>query len=202
MRQYAQMIAEELANEGPYAPLIDARFLEDLYRSSPLHDIGKVALHDSVLQKPGRLTAEEFEEVKQHVLVGGQTLEMARDQIGPGTFMDMAADIARYHHEKFDGSGYCAGLRGQGIPLSARIVALADVLDALTSARVYKPPYSLEVACEIIAGESGSHFDPVIVAAFLARVDDFRQAMAQGCDVGDRGELAPGQLHEAILSDK
>ena len=124
MRRYAQMIAEELADNGPYAAIVDRRFLEDLYRSSPLHDIGKVAVPDSILQKPGRLTPEEFEEMKKHVVVGGQTLEMARDQVGPGTFMDMAADIARYHHEKFDGTGYCAGLRGEEIPLSARIVAL------------------------------------------------------------------------------
>ena len=113
MRRYAQMIAEELAAGGPYAAAGDPRFLEDLYRASPLHDIGKVAVRDAVLQKPGRLTPEEFAEMKRHVLVGGQTFEMARDQVGPGTFMDMAAEIARYHHEKFDGSGYCAGLRAR-----------------------------------------------------------------------------------------
>ena len=179
MRRYAQMIAEELAAAGRMPHIVDRRFLEDLYRSSPLHDIGKVAVPDAILQKPGRLTPEEFEEMKKHVVVGGQTLEMARNQVGPGTFMDMAADIARYHHEKFDGTGYCAGLRGQEIPLSARIVALADVYDALTSRRVYKPPYSPDAAREIIVGDSDSHFDPVIVDAFLARFDDFR-------DAGDR----------------
>lgn len=176
MRGYAQMIADTLADDGPYATTVDQRFLEDLYRSSPLHDIGKVAVPDSILQKPGRLTPEEFDEMKKHVVVGGQTLEMARDQIGRGTFMDMAADIARYHHERFDGTGYCAGLQGEEIPLSARIVALADVYDALTSRRVYKPPYSPEDAREIIVHDSSSHFDPVIVSAFLARFDDFRDA--------------------------
>ena len=185
MRRYAQMIAEELADHGPYAELVDQRFLEDLYRSSPLHDIGKVAVPDSILQKPGRLTPEEFEAMKQHVIVGGETLEMARNQVGTGTFMDMAADIARYHHERFDGSGYGAGLRGQDIPLSARIVALADVYDALTSRRVYKPPYSPDTAREIIVRDSESHFDPVIVDAFVARFDNIRdagiqRAMAQG----------------------
>jgi putative two-component system response regulator len=176
MRHYAQIIAEELASGGPYAAAIDRRFLEDLYRASPLHDIGKVAVPDSILQKPGDLTPEEFEKMKKHVVVGGQTLEMARNQVGPGTFMDMAADIARYHHERFDGRGYCAGLQGDAIPLSARIVALADVYDALTSRRVYKPPYAPDAAREIIVRDSESHFDPVIVNAFLARFEDFQNA--------------------------
>ncbi len=172
MRRYAQRIAEELAFESPYSETVDRRFLEDLYRASPLHDIGKVAVPDAVLQKPGKLTPEEFEIMKRHVVVGGDTLEMARRQVGVGTFMDMAVDIALYHHEKFNGQGYCAGLSGQAIPLSARIVALADVFDALTSRRVYKPPFLPEVAREIIIRDSGAHFDPVVVAAFLACFDD------------------------------
>jgi putative two-component system response regulator len=179
MRRYAQMIAEELSGGGPYAALIDRRFLEDLYRASPLHDIGKVAVPDCILQKPGRLTPEEFAEIKKHVTAGGRTLEMARDRVGPGTFMDMAAEIARYHHEKFDGRGYCAGLQGLEIPLSARIVALADVYDALTSQRVYKPAYSPDTAREMITRESGAHFDPLVVNAFLARFEDFRDVPAQ-----------------------
>jgi putative two-component system response regulator len=196
MRRYAQIIADELADNGPYSTVVDKRFLEDLYRSSPLHDIGKVAVPDSILQKPGRLTPEEFEEMKKHVVVGGQTLEMARDQIGTGTFMDMAADIARYHHERFDGSGYCAGLRGQEIPLSARIVALADVYDALTSRRVYKPPFTPDAAREIIVRDSESHFDPVIVNAFLARFDDFQEAWSQA----GNGISFEAACQEAIVS--
>ncbi len=131
MRYYAQTLAVELSQRGPYTDLIDERFLQDLYRASPLHDIGKVAVPDAILQKPGQLTPEEFEVMKRHVLAGAETLDQARDYVGRGSFMDMAAEIARYHHEKFDGSGYCAGLRGHAIPLSARIVALADVYDAL-----------------------------------------------------------------------
>ena len=141
-----------------------------------MHDIGKVAVPDSILRKPGPLTPDEFAEMKKHVIAGGQTLEMARDQVGPGTFMDMAAQIARFHHEKFDGSGYCAGLRGEEIPLSARIVALADVYDALRSPRVYKPPYDPQSARETVVRESGKHFDPVIVDAFLARFEDIEEA--------------------------
>jgi response regulator RpfG family c-di-GMP phosphodiesterase len=175
MRRYTQWIAEELADDGPYAAMIDRQFLEDLFRASPLHDIGKVATPDAVLQKPGPLTRDEFEEMKQHVVAGGQMLEMARDQIGPGTFMDMAVDIARYHHERFDGGGYCEGLQGDAIPLAARIVSLADVYDALTSERVYKPAYSEEVAQEIIVRESSAQFDPVVVDAFLACREDSRK---------------------------
>ena len=180
MRQYAQMIAEELAGDGPYAAVVDRRFLEDLYRSSPLHDIGKIVVPDRILQKAQRLTPEEFEEIKKHVLVGGETLERARDQIGRGTFMDMAAEIARYHHERFDGNGYGAGLGGQEIPLAARIVALADVFDALTSRRVYKPAYEPDVARAIIMDGSGSHFDPFVVNAFHARFADFCEAARGG----------------------
>ena len=176
MRYYAQTLAVDLGQRGPYADIIDDRFLQNLYRSSPLHDIGKVAVPDAILQKPSRLDAEEIEIMKRHVLAGAETLEQARDYVGRGSFMDMAAEIARYHHEKFDGSGYCEGLRGQAIPLSARIVALADVYDALTSRRVYKPSMPPDEAYETILAESGAHFDPVIVEAFVRCFDEFRTA--------------------------
>jgi putative two-component system response regulator len=174
IRYYSQTLAEELQHNGPYQAIINDRFLKDLYRGSPLHDIGKVAVPDAILRKPGKLTPEEFEQIKLHVSVGGDTLENARSYVGQGTFMDMAADIARYHHERFDGSGYCAGLEGQDIPLAARIVALADVYDALTSPRIYKPAYEPDYAREIILGESGAHFDPAIVEAFAACFEKFR----------------------------
>jgi len=196
MRLYAQLIANELADGGPYAAIVNQRFLEDLYRSSILHDIGKVAVPDSILRKPGRLTPEEFEEIKKHVVVGGQMMETARDHVGFGTFMDMAVEIAKYHHERFDGAGYCAGLRSQEIPLSARIVALADVYDAITSPRIYKPPYDPDVARDIIVRESGTHFDPIVVDAFLARFERFRS-------VGTRssaGRKLEESSHENALS--
>ena len=135
-----------------------------------------MAVPDAILQKPSRLDAEEIEIMKRHVLAGAETLEQARDYVGRGSFMDMAAEIARYHHEKFDGSGYCEGLAGQAIPLSARIVALADVYDALTSRRVYKPSMPPDEAYETILAESGAHFDPVIVEAFVRCFDEFRTA--------------------------
>jgi response regulator RpfG family c-di-GMP phosphodiesterase len=166
MRHYAQTLAVELGRRGPYRDLVNETFLQHLYRSSPLHDIGKVGVPDAILLKPGRLTAEEFDVIKKHVLIGGETLERAREYVGPGTFMDVAAEIARYHHERFDGSGYCAGLRGTDIPLAARIVAVADVFDALTSPRVYKAAMPADQARELILKDAGSHFDPVIVEAF------------------------------------
>lgn len=174
MRYYAQTLAAELSQCGPYAGIIDGRFLQDLYRASPLHDIGKVAVPDAILQKPAPLAPAEFEIMKRHVLVGGETLEQTRDYVGRGSFMDMAAEIARYHHERFDGSGYCEGLRGDAIPLSARIVALADVYDALTSRRVYKPAMPPQEAYEIILGQSGAQFDPAIVEAFVRCFDQFQ----------------------------
>jgi putative two-component system response regulator len=166
MRYYAQTIATQLSRHGPYREQVDETFLAHLYRSSPLHDIGKVGVPDAILLKPGSLTPEEFEVIKKHVLIGGETLERARDYVGPGTFMDIAAQIARYHHERFDGSGYCEGLRGTEIPLAARIVAVADAFDALSSPRVYKAAMPMEKARDLIFKDAGTHFDPVIVEAF------------------------------------
>jgi putative two-component system response regulator len=179
MRAYSQRLAEQLQASGPYQQEIDKRFLEDLYRSSPLHDIGKVGVPDAILQKPGKFTQEEFEAMKQHVAIGAVTLERAATHAGGGQFLTMAAQIARYHHERFDGSGYLAGLSGTEIPLCARIVALADVYDALTTVRVYKPAMSAASARELIVSESGSHFDPVIVDAFKECFEDFLRIRAE-----------------------
>jgi putative two-component system response regulator len=172
MRAYSQILAEELSHRGPYGAQIDARFLEDLYRSSPLHDIGKVAIPDSILLKPGPLTADEFAVMRQHAVVGADILDEAVTRCRGGGFLEMAALIARYHHEHFDGKGYPLGLSGRQIPLAARIVAVADVYDALTSVRPYKRAMSVDEAKAIVRRESGRHFDPVVVAAFLKRFDD------------------------------
>jgi putative two-component system response regulator len=200
MRYYAQRIAEELGRHGPYTHRIDDRFLRHIYRSSPLHDIGKVGVPDAILQKPGRLTSEEFELMKRHVQIGGETLENARDYVGPGSFMDMAAEIARYHHERFDGSGYCAGLQGLDIPLSARIVALADVYDALTSRRIYKEPIAPEDARRIIIEESGTHFDPAIVAAFETCFPSFAEGAEQGKPWLQPGVWAPTPTPDSLCA--
>ena len=175
MRSYCHILAEELRNDSCYCEQIDDKFIEDLYRSSPLHDIGKVGIPDCILLKPGSLTDKEFEVMKQHSIIGAEALGRTIRSVTSAGFLEMAADIARHHHERFDGTGYPDGLKGNQIPLSARIVALADVYDALTSSRVYKPVFRPEIAYMMICQERGKHFDPVIVDAFIARHDDFLQ---------------------------
>ncbi len=172
MRAYSQILAEELARGEPYAAEIDARFLEDLYRSSPLHDIGKVGIPDSILLKPGPLTTDEFAVMQQHAVMGANILDEAVTRCPGGGFLEMAALIARYHHERFDGNGYPLGLSGRQIPLAARIVAVADVYDALTSVRPYKGAIAEQEAKMIVRRDSGRHFDPVVVEAFLRRFED------------------------------
>ncbi|MFB0525042.1 MAG: HD-GYP domain-containing protein, partial [Phycisphaerae bacterium] len=147
--------------------------LEDLYRSSPLHDIGKIGIPDAILLKPGQLSVSEFEIMKRHTTIGAETLERSATRNKSGSFLIMAAEIARSHHERFDGSGYPAGLSGQHISLTGRIVALADVYDAITSSRVYKSAFEPEVAKNMIVKEEGKHFDPAVVDAFRAGWDDF-----------------------------
>ncbi|MDZ7620318.1 MAG: response regulator [Patescibacteria group bacterium] len=171
MRTYAQILAETLRAYSPYATEIDDQFLEDLYRSSPLHDIGKVGISDAILLKPDRLTAEEFKQVKQHTVIGANILEQAVFHSPHGSFLAMAAVIARFHHERFDGEGYPAGLMGEEIPLPARIVTVADVFDAITSERPYKPAYPVDAARAMIHADSGKHFDPIIVDALERSFD-------------------------------
>lgn len=169
VRSYSQIIAEQLGQGGPYADQIDEQFLNDIFHASPLHDIGKIGISDAILLKPDRLSAEEFEAMKQHTSIGGNILEHVTFAAPNTSFVQMGAAVARFHHEKFDGSGYPIGLSGTMIPLSARIVALADAFDAMTSNRPYQKARSLDVAREIVKNDAGSHFDPVIVEAFLNR---------------------------------
>ena len=175
MRSYSMILAEELGCGGPYCTRIDKEFLEDLYRASPLHDIGKVGIPDAILLKPGQLTADEFEIMRQHATIGGDAIDKIVASSTTAGFLRMAAEIARGHHERFDGSGYPTGLKGEEIPLGARIVAVADVFDALSSARVYKAAFEPLAAKGMIVAESGKHFDPVIVRAFERRWDDIME---------------------------
>jgi putative two-component system response regulator len=173
IREYSRILAAQLQKGGRCADEVDGDFVELVYLTSPLHDIGKVAIPDAVLLKPGKLTPAEFEIMKQHAEMGRSTLDAALRAHPQARYLRMARDIAGSHHERFDGTGYPRGLKEEEIPLCGRIVALADVYDALTSKRVYKPAYSHETARDIIVEGSGSHFDPVVVKAFLENESEF-----------------------------
>jgi putative two-component system response regulator len=148
--------------------------IELLYKSAPLHDIGKIGIPDRILLKPGRLTPEEFEIMKTHAAIGKDSIQAAEQLVGmPDSFLRFAKEIAGSHHEKWDGSGYPEGLAGEAIPLSARLMALADVYDALISKRVYKEAFSHEVARNLIVQGRGTHFDPAVIDAFIALEQDF-----------------------------
>ncbi len=170
---YTRILLERLATAGPYADSINRTYIDFVSRSSILHDIGKVGIPDHVLLKKGRLTPEEFEVMKQHAVIGADALDNAASQSHYCDFLLTAAEIARFHHERFDGTGYPHQLEGQQIPLSARIVAVADVFDALTSERVYKSAMCPFEAKESIKAECGKQFDPVVVEAFLFSWDRF-----------------------------
>ncbi|MFQ5896461.1 MAG: HD-GYP domain-containing protein [Nitrospinota bacterium] len=167
IQAYSRLLAEALAQHPRYAGYIDREYLEDLERSSPLHDIGKVGIPDHILLKAGRLTPSEFKTMKMHVLIGGDTLRRAEQNVKGESFLTLGKEIAYSHHERWDGGGYLRGLKGQQIPLSGRIVALADVYDALTSKRVYKEAADHAEARELIVREAGQHLDPEVVEAFL-----------------------------------
>ena len=173
IREYARIIAEQMAQDSKYAGYITVEYIEDIFRSSILHDIGKVGVPDAILLKPDGLTHDEFEVIKRHTILGGDALNAIDSKIEGQSFLTLGKEIAYYHHEKWDGTGYPKGLKDLEIPLSARFVALADVYDALTSKRLYKEAYTHEKAKEIIIELKGIHFDPDVVDAFLAKEDEF-----------------------------
>jgi len=172
---YVRALAGRLRDHPRFSACLTERFCEMLVKSAPLHDIGKVGIPDNILLKPGKLTADEWAVMKTHATIGSEAIAQAeRDAAEPVAFLRIAKEIARHHHEKWDGSGYPDGLAGDAIPISARLMALADVFDALISPRVYKAPMSYEQACTIITAERGRHFDPDVVDAFLERFDEFK----------------------------
>ncbi|MBW2429734.1 MAG: PAS domain S-box protein [Deltaproteobacteria bacterium] len=175
IREYARILAVQLAKNPKFADRIDQQYIDDIYQSSILHDIGKVGTPDALLLKPGELTEDEFDIIKRHTLMGGNALKAIESQIESKSFLAMGKEIAYNHHEKWDGSGYPRGLKGEAIPLSARIIAVADVYDALTTKRFYKEAYSHEKAKSMIISLKGQHFDPEIVKAFVAIEAEFKR---------------------------
>ena len=177
---YVKRLALELKDHPRFSEYLSGRMIELLYKSAPLHDIGKVGIPDSILMKPGKLTPEEFEIMKSHTTLGRDSIEDAERRLGMKVdFLRMAKEIAYSHQEKWDGSGYPEGLVGDAIPVSARLMALADVYDALISKRVYKPAFSHEEASRIVLEGKGKHFDPDVADAFVAAADDFRIIASQ-----------------------
>jgi putative two-component system response regulator len=176
---YVQALAEELKTHPDYAPILTEQYIALLFKSAPLHDIGKVGIPDRILLKPGRFDADEFEVMKTHTVLGRDAIQAAEDRLGLKVeFLNMAKEIAYFHQEKWDGSGYPDGIAGTAIPLSARLMAVADVYDALISRRVYKSGMSHEQAVQVMQEGRGSHFDPAILDAFIKLQDRF-QAIAQ-----------------------
>ncbi len=170
---FVKLLAEELAKNEKFADQLDAKSIEMLYLSAPLHDVGKVCIPDSILQKPGRLTEEEFEIMKGHTVRGKAVLSSTDTKLGSDSFLRTARLVAHSHHERWDGKGYPEGLAGEDIPLCARLMSVADVYDALTSRRVYKPPMSHDKAKSIMLEGRATQFDPDVVDAFIALEDEF-----------------------------
>ncbi len=183
LKKYCALICRKLSETDQFRERVTAEFTDDLVRSSPLHDIGKVGIPDAILKKPGKLTAEEFAVMKNHAKIGGDTLRSVYEQYPSQSFIKCGMDVAYGHHEKWDGSGYPQGLSGTDIPLAARILALVDVYDALTCRRVYKAPFPREQAKAMIIQGGGSHFDPDIVEAFASIEDQFHRIAEQYADL-------------------
>ena len=192
---YTKVIMAQLQKDGKYIDELTDEFIENVVKSAPLHDIGKIAVSDTILNKPGRLTPEEFEIMKNHTTAGYEILENAKGAMSDAGYLDEAQRLALSHHEKWSGEGYPNGLKGEEIPLSARIMAVADVFDALVSKRSYKEGMPLDKAFSIIKEDAGTHFDPVVAEAFLNAESEVRKIAEEhgdstgtAQDIRDAGE--------------
>ena len=174
-----KLLAEELQNEKQFTHILDEEYVEKLVRSAPLHDIGKIGISDTVLLKPMELTTEESEKMQKHTILGAEILEKIIAVTPSQNYLSIAKEIAKSHHEWYDGSGYPYGLKGEEIPLSARIMAVADVYDALSSHRIYRDPMSHKEVCEIIVAGREKQFDPIVVDAFINIKDKFYEVVRQ-----------------------
>ena len=191
-QNYVKALAAHLKDHPRYRDELNDEIIDLLYLSAPLHDLGKVGVRDNVLLKAGRLTDDEFEEMKKHTIYGEEALRITEQKLGGDSFLQYAKEIAYTHQEKWDGTGYPQGLKGDEIPLSGRLMALADVYDALISKRVYKPPFPHEKAVEIIVEGRDKHFDPDLVEAFLELEDTFRNIALTFADYEEERQMLSG----------
>jgi putative two-component system response regulator len=173
VQTYSRALAERIHGISPRGEELTPDFLERLYQTSSLHDIGKLGIPDSILLKPGKLTPEEFGTMKKHCVLGSSTLNVVLERYPDDRFLKMSSEVARSHHERWDGRGYPDGLRGEAIPLAARIVSLADAYDALTSNRCYRPAVDHAEACRILEAGRGTQFDPAVMTAFISLEEGF-----------------------------
>jgi putative two-component system response regulator len=185
-QNYVRLLGRKLQSHPGFGPFFTDETIEMLYKSAPLHDIGKVGIPDRILLKPGKLTPEEFETMKTHTTLGRDAIVSAEKLIDmPSSFLTFAREIAYSHQEKYDGSGYPEGLKGDAIPISARLMAIADVYDALISRRVYKEPIPHDQAVAMMREGRGKHFDPIMLDAFLQLSDDFQAVADRFADTAD-----------------
>lgn len=173
--QYVRLLAGELKRRGYYSDILTRDYMDNLLKAAPMHDVGKIAVPDAILQKPGRLTAEEFEIMKLHAPKGGEIIQESFGRMGDEQYLEIACQIARYHHEKWNGKGYPDGLKRKEIPLCARIMAIADVFDAVSADRCYRAALPLEKCFEIIQEGSGQDFDPILAEIFLDLRDEVQK---------------------------
>jgi len=174
-KNYVHLLAKKLQEKPKYKDILTDEMIENLYKSAPLHDIGKIGIRDDVLLKTTKLTDEEFEEMKTHAQIGYDALCQASQKLGENSFLQNAMILSKYHHERWNGAGYPDHVAGEDIPIAGRIMAISDVYDALISERAYKPAFSHEEAMKIIREESGRHFDPELVEVFLSVSDEVHQ---------------------------
>ena len=174
---YVRIILSGLKKKGYYNQKLTEKYMSDVEMSAPLHDVGKINIPDAILNKPGKLTAEEYEIMKTHTTAGKEILEKAIDTVNGGSYLKEARNMAAYHHERWDGKGYPDGLYGEVIPLSARVMAVADVFDALASPRIYKPPFTLEKALAVLEDGAGTQFDPKCVEVFMDSLAEVKQVL-------------------------
>ncbi|HSW61798.1 MAG TPA: CHASE2 domain-containing protein [Dissulfurispiraceae bacterium] len=183
-QSYVKSLAEHIRNKPGFGGTIDDAYIEHLFMSAPLHDLGKVGVPDVILLKPGRLTTDEFEEIKKHTHYGKRIIDAAQEKLGDTSFLRFAGEMVFSHHEHWDGKGYPDGIKGNEIPLSGRIMAIADVYDALISVRPYKEGISHEKAVDIILAGRGTQFDPQLIDAFSEMHDTFKAIAGQFSDIG------------------